>query len=149
MYNTTLSALLRQKGSALHSVSSLVTIADAVHAMNDHKVGSILIMDGGKLTGIFTERDVLTRVVLADLDPKTTPVSRVMSSDLLTVTPETTVEEAMCIFRDKRCRHLPVLEGGRVTGLISIGDVSRFVAGAHEMECEQLKQYIAGGYPTT
>lgn len=148
MYNTTVSTLLEHKGSRIFSVSSQVTIAEAVRVMNQHKVGSVLVMDGGALVGIFTERDVLTRVVASDVDPKSTPVSRIMSRDLLTITPETTVEETMKIFTEKRCRHLPVIENGCVAGLISIGDVSRFVASAHAMECEHLKQYIAGGYPT-
>jgi CBS domain-containing protein len=148
MHTITLSTLLEHKSPVIHSVSCTATIAEAVREMNRHKIGSVIVMDGGALAGIFTERDVLTRVVCADLDPKTTPVSQVMTSGVLTVSPETTIEEVMNLFHDKRCRHLPVLDHGRLAGVISIGDISRFMAGVHAMECEQLKQYIAGGYPT-
>jgi CBS domain-containing protein len=71
-----------------------------------------------------------------------------MTANVNTIAPEATIEEVMTMFAEKRCRHLPVVEGGRLLGLISIGDISRWVANAHHAECEQLKQYIAGGYPT-
>jgi CBS domain-containing protein len=146
--NTSISTLLEHKGSAIYSVPSTATVADAVREMNRQKIGCILVMEGGRLTGIFTERDVLTRVVAAEVDPKATPVARVMTTGVNTIAPEVTMEEVMTMFAEKRCRHLPVVEDGRIVGLISIGDISRWVAAAHHAECEQLKQYIAGGYPS-
>lgn len=142
--NTPLSALLERKSSAVHSVSPDVTVADAVAEMNRHRVGSIVVLNNGRLAGIFTERDVLKRVVGAGIDPTTTQVSSVMTSELVTVRPETTVGEAMDLFTNRRCRHLPLLQGDRLIGLISIGDVSRYMADVHRTECEHLKSYISG-----
>lgn len=143
--NTTIATLLERKGGAVHQVTSAVTVAEAVRTMNHHKVGSVLVMDGDNLAGIFTERDVLRRVVGGKLDPAATPVTAVMTANVLTVDPTVTVQQAMDIFSEKRCRHLPVVQDGRVLGMISIGDVSRWVANLHRAEAESLRQYISGG----
>ena len=144
--NTPISAILERKGPAVHAVSATYTIAEAVDEMNRHRIGSIVVMEGNRLAGIFTERDVLRRVVGAGLDPKVMRVADVMTTQLITVSPETTIEEAMMIFSDKRCRHLPVIAGGKMVGLISIGDISRWIADTHRAEAEHLKNYIAGGF---
>ena len=146
--NTSISALLEGKSRALRTVPTTVTVAEAVQEMNRHKIGSVLVMQGLTLAGIFTERDVLSRVVGADLDPKTTPITKVMSANVLTVEPETTVQQVMDLFAERRCRHLPVMQAGQLVGLISIGDVSRWVANAHRAEAESLRSYIAGGLST-
>ena len=143
--NTTIATLLEQKGGAVLQVPVTVTVAEAVRAMNEHKVGSVLVMDGARIAGIFTERDVLRRVVGGPLDPAATPVTAVMSSEVLTVAPTLTVQQAMDIFAEKRCRHLPVVREGRLLGMISIGDVSRFVSNLHRAEAETLRQYLSGG----
>jgi CBS domain-containing protein len=114
--------------------------------MNRLRIGSIVVVENNRLAGIFTERDVLRRVVGTRLDPETVRVADVMTSDLITITPETTVEETMILFAEKRCRHLPVIADGRLIGLISIGDVSRWVADLHRAEAEHLKNYISGGF---
>ncbi|QYM78491.1 CBS domain-containing protein [Horticoccus luteus] len=146
--NTPLSILLERKGAALYTVDSSATVAEAVEEMNRQHIGSVVVTHGEKMAGIFTERDVLRRIVGGGLDPQRTPVADVMTKDLITVSPATTVEEAMVIFADKRCRHLPVVEGGRCRGLISIGDISRWVSEVHQAEAEHLKGYIAGGMVT-
>ncbi len=143
--NTSIATLLEHKGGAVRTVAATVSVAEAVKEMNRHKIGCVLVMEGTRLAGIFTERDVLTRVVAADLDPKTTPVARVMTGNVLTTTPEATVQQMMDTFSEKRCRHMPVLKDGALVGLISIGDVSRWVASAHRAEAESLRQYISGG----
>ena len=143
--NTSIATLLQHKGGAVRSVPASYSVAEAVKEMNRHKIGSVLILDGAKLAGIFTERDVLTRVVAADLDPKTTAVTQVMTSNVLTVAPETTVQQMMDLFSEKHCRHMPVVKGGEIIGLISIGDVSRWVANANRAEADSLRQYITGG----
>ncbi|MBA4136531.1 MAG: hypothetical protein C0518_04365 [Opitutus sp.] len=143
--NTSIATLLQHKGGAVRTVPVSVSVAEAVKEMNRHKIGCVLVMDGARLAGVFTERDVLTRVVAADLDPKSTPITRVMTGNVLTVAPETSVQQMMDTFAEKRCRHMPVVKDGQVIGLISIGDVSRWVAGAHRAEAESLRQYIAGG----
>ncbi len=144
--NTPLSALLERKGPALHTVPSTLTIAETVAEMNRHRIGCMLVLEGGELAGIFTERDVLRRVVGAGLDPKIMRVADVMSKDIITVSDEATVEETMVMFAEKRCRHLPVVHDGRLRGLISIGDISRWMAETHRNEAEHLKSYIAGGF---
>jgi CBS domain-containing protein len=146
--NTPISALLERKGSTVYSIAPHLTVAEAVAEMNRHRIGSIVIIDDGRLAGIFTERDVLRRVVGDGLDPKSRRVHEVMTTELITISPETTVEETMLVFTDKRCRHLPVLADGRLVGLISIGDISRWVAESHQAEAEHLKNYIAGGFST-
>jgi CBS domain-containing protein len=146
--NTPISALLGRKGSALHSVTPSMTVAEAVAEMNRNRVGAVVVLDGGKLAGIFTERDVLRRVVGAGVDPNTTSVAAVMTGNVLTVSPETTVDQAIEIFTEKRCRHLPVMADGRLIGLVSIGDTTRWMADAHRAEAEHLKSYIAGGFST-
>ncbi|HWA28597.1 MAG TPA: CBS domain-containing protein [Lacunisphaera sp.] len=148
MMNTSIATLLAGKVRALHTVPTNVTVIEAVQKMNQHKVGAILVMEGDRLAGIFTERDVLTRVIAASLEPKSTPLASVMTSNVLTVAPDVTVQEVMDIFADKRCRHLPVIEDGRLVGLVSIGDVSRWVANAHRAEAESLRSYIAGAIST-
>jgi CBS domain-containing protein len=142
--NTSISTLLEQKSGAVRAVPTTVTVMEAVQEMNRHKIGSVLVMNGTRLAGIFTERDVLLRVVGAELDPMTTPIAKVMSTNVLTITPEATVQQVMDIFTEHRCRHLPVMKDNQVTGLISIGDVSRWVASMHRAEAESLRQYIAG-----
>ena len=143
--NTSIATLLEHKGGAVRSVPVSVSVADAVKEMNRHKIGCVLVMEGARLAGIFTERDVLTRVVAADLDPKTTPVARVMTGNVLTATADATVQQMMDSFAEKRCRHMPVMKDGQPIGVISIGDVSRWVASAHRAEAESLRQYISGG----
>lgn len=146
--NAPLTAILERKGRNVFSVAPNVSVSDAVAEMNRHRVGSIIVLDEGRLVGIFTERDVLRRVVGAGLDPKTTPLAAVMTTGVMTITPESSVEETMVIFTEKRCRHLPVLDGGRLVGTISIGDITRWMADAHRAEAEHLKNYITGGFPT-
>jgi CBS domain-containing protein len=143
--NVPISALLQRKGAVVHSVAPHLSIYDAVAEMNRLRIGAIVILDDGRLAGIFTERDALRRVLGAGIDPKAVRVSEVMTSDVITVAPEATVEEVAQMFTDKRCRHLPVVSGDRLVGLISIGDISRWVADHHRAEAEYLKNYIAGG----
>lgn len=146
--NTPIATLLGQKNSVIFTVPTTVSVAEAVHAMNAHKVGSVLVMDGAGLAGIFTERDVLRRVVGEGLDPKLTPITSVMTTAVLTIGRSATVQQVMELFTEKRCRHLPVVEDGRLLGLISIGDVSRWVANSHRVEAESLRRYIAGELST-
>jgi CBS domain-containing protein len=142
--NTSIASLLDGKGRALHAVPVNVTVFEAVQKMNQHRIGAVLVMNGESLAGIFTERDVLSRVIGGSLDPRTIPVRQVMTANVLTVEPEATVQQVLEIFTDKRCRHLPVVSGGKLVGLVSIGDVSRWLANSHRAEAESLRQYVAG-----
>lgn len=145
--NVPITAILDRKGSNVFTVPPNVTVAEAVAEMNSRRVGSVLVVDGGRLVGIFTERDVLRRVVGAGVDPKSARVADVMTAGVITIGPDATIEEVMVIFTEKRCRHLPVMENNRLVGTISIGDVTRWMADAHRTEAEHLKNYIAGGFP--
>jgi len=142
---TPVSALIERKGSAVHAVASTITIAEAVAEMNKNRIGCILVLEKGRIAGIFTERDVLRRVVGADLDPKSVKVADVMTKNVHTVPSSTTVEQTMVLFAERRCRHLPIVDNGELRGLISIGDISRWVADTSRAEADHLKNYIAGG----
>ena len=142
---TPISALLERKGPIVHAVTPTMTVAEAVAEMNRHHVGSTVVLDGTRLSGIFTERDVLRRVVGAGLDPNRTRVADVMTKEIITISPDTTVEDALLVFTEQRCRHLPVIADGRMIGLLSSGDVSRWMSDVHRSEAEHLKNYISGG----
>jgi len=144
--DTPVSALIERKGSDVHAVASSVTITEAVAEMNKHRIGSILVLEAGRIEGIFTERDVLLRVVGAGVDPKTVKVADVMSRNVHTIPSSTTVEQTMVLFAERRCRHIPVVDNGQLKGLISIGDISRWVADVSRAEADHLKNYIAGGF---
>ena len=103
--NTAIATLLAQKSGAVFTVPVTLTVAEAVREMNTHKVGSVLVMDGTRLAGIFTERDVLRRVVGEGLDPRTTPITKVMTASVLTIAPSATVQQVMELFTEKRLRH--------------------------------------------
>jgi CBS domain-containing protein len=145
--NAPITAILERKGKNVFAVPPTFTVADAVAEMNRHRVGSVLVIDGGRLVGIFTERDVLRRVVGAGIDPKRSLVADVMTAGVITISPDASIEETMVLFTEKRCRHLPVVDNGRLVGTISIGDITRWMADAHRAEAEHLKNYITGGFP--
>jgi CBS domain-containing protein len=131
----------------LATVPPTATAMEAVQVMNREKIGSVVVMSNGEPVGIFTERDVLVRIVAAGRDASSTLVEEVMTVDLVAVRPSTTVDEVMRIITAKRCRHLPVVRDGGVIGLISIGDVTRWIVRDHENRIEGLIDYINGSYP--
>ena len=146
--NTPISALLERKGAVVHCIPPTLSIYDAVAEMNRHRIGAIVVLDGTRLVGIFTERDVLRRVVGAGIDPRGALVADVMSTGVITIATDATIEQTMTIFTEKRCRHLPVVRDGQLLGVISIGDVTRWMADTHRAEAEHLRNYIAGGAST-
>lgn len=146
--SASVSILLDRKGSGVHALPASATVFDAVQMMNKGQVSSVLIVDSDRLAGIFTERDVLRRVVGSGLDPKATVLSSVMTAGLTTIAPTTSIDEAHSIFTSRRCRHLPVLDNGRIVGLISVGDISRWLSDLNRAEAESLKNYISGGLST-
>jgi CBS domain-containing protein len=145
--HTPLKVLLEEKGSLVHKIGPDATVLDAVGLMNDKRVGALLVEDARRPVGIFTERDILQRVVASGQNPAETPVARVMTSDLVVVGPETTVREAMAICTEKRYRHLPVMEGEELVGMISSGDLTRWVTKSQSSEIQHLLRYITGRYP--
>ncbi|HHQ48609.1 MAG TPA: CBS domain-containing protein [Acidobacteria bacterium] len=140
-------AILRHKGSEVHSVAPHVTVADAARAMNEKKIGALLVVDEDRPVGMFTERDILRRVIDSGRDPSQTKVQEVMSSEIVAIHPEATVEGAMAVMTEKRCRHLPVLEDEKVVGMVSIGDLTRWVSRRQANHIKDLVAYITGAYP--
>ena len=139
--------LLKEKSTSVYCIAVNSTVDAAVSEMNRQRVGSIIVKDAEKVVGVFTERDVLTRIVAAGRDPKATAVSEVMTADFLSITQDTSVEDAMQMMTDKRVRHLPVFDDQQLLGLISIGDVTRWLLKVNEMEAENLRNYVFGEYP--
>ncbi len=139
--------VLNEKGKTVHTVSPQASVREAVRKMNELGVGSLLVTEEGRPVGIFTERDVLRRVVDAGLDPETTRVAQVMSSPVVTIRPETPVREAMETITTLRHRHLPVVEEGKVVGMVSIGDLLRWVTYYQQREIEHMTDYITGRAP--
>ena len=146
--DTPVSMVLKRKGYRVFSVRPDVTVLEAVREMNQHQIGCVLVMDGPQLLGVFTERDVLTRIVATERAPSTCTVREVMTTKPHTITENSTIGETMDLFHNRRCRHLPVMEprSGRVVGMISIRDISRWLADAHQAEARHLREYITG-YP--
>jgi CBS domain-containing protein len=134
----------KEGGGKVVAVAPGDRLAQVVERMNAHKIGSVLVMEGERLVGIFTERDVLVRVVAAKRDPETTLVGDVMTKDPMTIEPSVTVQEAMRLITDKRFRHLPVAERGKVVGMVSIGDLTGWVIRHYEHEIQDLVGYITG-----
>jgi CBS domain-containing protein len=140
--NEPVSRLLEQKTERVEAVEPQTSIAEAITLMNQRRIGSVLVMDGERLVGIFTERDVLTRVVPKQLDPQRTPVGEVMTRQPVTIAPTNTVQEVMMLMTDTRKRHLPVIDGGKVIGLLSIGDLTRWVVRDQQRTIDDLTDYV-------
>jgi len=138
--------VLRRKSSDVYSVGPLATVIDAVNVMNDHHVGSVLVIETGYPVGIFSERDVLVRVVAAHRDPRQTLVRDVMTTRLHTVAPDDTLLEVMQLMTERRCRHVPVMVGDSLVGLVSIGDLTKATQHNLRQEVRELSSYIGGPY---
>ena len=138
------SKLLEKKGKELISVSPDTGVRDAIAKMVEKSAGTALVMDGNKLVGIFSERDFIRKVYLKDKCGKETKVRDIMSTSLTTVAADTTLESCMELMTEKRIRHLPVIDGDRVVGVISIGDIVKFMVQEKEFVIKNLQSYIAG-----
>jgi CBS domain-containing protein len=137
--------ILARKGSSLHTVHAGDDVLAAARLMNDHKIGSVIVMLEGSMAGILTERDILTRVVAQSRDPKSTRVAEVMTRKVLTCRPTTRLNEARKVMREQRVRHLPVIEDDRVVGMISIGDLNHAEHDILVETIQSMEMYIAGG----
>jgi CBS domain-containing protein len=146
MADTRIRDILRRKGEDVYSVGPLSTVIDAVNTMNDQHVGSVLVCEGGYPVGIFSERDVLVRVVATQRDPRQTLVRDVMTTRLYTASPDNTLLEVMRLMTDRRCRHVPVVEGKLLVGLVSIGDLTKATQHNLRQEVRELSSYIGGPY---
>ncbi|MGC6456454.1 MAG: CBS domain-containing protein [Coraliomargaritaceae bacterium] len=140
--------LIQNKDRQVYCIRMDASIEAAVEEMNRLRVGSLLVEDGSnQVVGIFTERDVLVRVVASGKDPATTSVEEVMTSDFLSIDPGCSVEQAMQMMTEHRVRHLPIMEDGTLRGMVSIGDVTRWLLEINEMEAENLRRYVFSDYP--
>ncbi len=136
--------LLDRKNPAMFTVGPEDPVLEAIRAMAEHHVGALLVMRGETLAGIVSERDYARKVVLLGRSSAETPVWQIMSSPVVTVSPDTTVQDCMVLVTEKRIRHLPVMESGRVIGIISIGDLVKSVIEEQRRTIEQLESYIHG-----
>ena len=134
--------ILNRKGAAVIAVPPATTVLDAAQLMNDRGIGAVLVTDGTTLAGIFTERDVMRRVVATRRDPATTPVSQVMTASLVTTTANATVEECASLMTARRIRHLPVLDGDALAGVVTIGDLMAFQVDEQASTIAQLNSYV-------
>jgi CBS domain-containing protein len=140
-----LAEILADKGRDVFEIEADASVFEAVQRMVELNVGSLLVREGGETAGIVTERDYLRRVTLEGRTDRETLVREIMSSPLIVVSPETTVEEAMALMTERRVRHLPVVEEGSVVGLVSIGDLVKFTSRKQSSEIELLTHYITAG----
>ena len=143
----TISPILNNKGSNIWSVSPEATVFEAIQLMSDKNVGALLVMSEGKLRGIVSERDYTRKVALKGKSSKETAVAEIISSPVISATPNHTIEDCMRLMTVNRVRHLPVLQGEAVLGIVSIGDLVNWIISSQSHTITQLESYITGQYP--
>lgn len=136
--------LLDSKGREIISIVQEASVLDAIKLMADREVGSLLVMDGDDLKGIVTERDYARKVLIKGRSSESTAVAEIMSTEVVTTTVDKTVNDCMTMMSNRRIRHLPVVDEGKVAGMISIGDLVQAIISDQQEEIEQLGQYISG-----
>jgi len=135
--------ILENKGHQVYSVSPETSVYDALHIMMERNISSLLIMENEILKGIFTERDYARKLVLMGRSSKETPIGEIMTANLFTITPSETIDHCMEMMSTYKIRHLPVIDNNRVTGMVSIGDVVKFIIEDQKRTIQQLESYIA------
>jgi len=143
----TIDSVLKLKGRQVWWVDPTETVYEAIAKMSAKSVGALPVMASGKLVGIVSERDYARKVILKDRSSKHTEVREIMTTPVISITPKHTVEECMRMITENRIRHLPVMDGERVIGIISIGDLVNWIITAHEETIGHLTNYIEGRYP--
>ena len=136
--------LLDSKGAEIISIAANASVLDAIKLMAERAVGSLLVMDGDALKGIVTERDYARKVIVKGRASDSTEVGEIMTAEVVTATIDQTVSNCMSVMTDRRIRHLPVVDAGKVVGMISIGDLVQAIIADQQEEIEQLEQYISG-----
>ncbi len=134
--------VLAGKSAAIYAVAPEAAVLEAIRAMAEHRVGALLVMKGAELVGVVSERDYARKVILLGRSSSDTPVSTIMSSPVITVSPDDSVSHCMELMTNRHVRHLPALEGGRVMGVVSIGDLVKAVIAEQRAQIEQLENYI-------
>lgn len=143
----TIGSILQHKGAQVFSVSPTATVYEAIEKMAETHVGALLVLEGDTLVGIISERDYARKVILQGKLSKQTLVQEIMTSPVIFVTPEEPVEECMRMMTNYRIRHLPIVDQGKVMGVISIGDLVKWIISEQEKTIHQLRNYITGTYP--
>ncbi len=143
----TVRTILKQKGSQVWSVTPTTTVYQAIEMMADKGVGALAVVSNKKIVGIVSERDYARKVILKGLSSRETPVGQIMSGTVLTATPDYTVDDCMRIMTGHRIRHLPVVQGEDLVGMISIGDLVKAIISTQAETIDQLTNYIEGKYP--
>ena len=138
----TMASILKTKGNAIWSIAPDATVYDAIALMANKGIGALLVLSGGRLEGIISERDYARKVILKGRSSADTPVSQIMSSPVITVAMSNSVQECMQLMTSRRLRHLPVVEGGKGVGMVSIGDLVKAVMEEQKQTIEQLESYI-------
>ena len=139
---TTVKQLLDIKGRNILSMSPNDSVYSAVERMSENNIGALLVIENGRLVGILSERDYARKVILKGKSSKNTLIREIMTPDVLCVSPVTTVEECMALLTENRVRHLPVMEGGKLTGIVSIGDLVKQIISDKDFTIQQLEHYI-------
>lgn len=142
----TLDVILSHKNHALWSIAPNATVFDAIQMMATHNIGAVLVMRDSRLLGVISERDYTRKVILKGRQSRQTMVNEIMSSPVVTATLNCTIDEALRLMSEKRIRHLPVVEAGQVVGLVSLGDLVKWVIAAQDATISQLESYITGSY---
>jgi CBS domain-containing protein len=140
----TVRSLLQAKGHAVWTIAPDSSVYQALRVMADKNVGALLVLEGSELVGVVSERDYARKVVLKGRSSVDTPIRDIMTTEVVSVRPDQTVEECMALMTDKRTRHLPVVDDGRLIGVISIGDVVKSIITEQGFMIEQLTSYIVG-----
>ena len=140
--STVAQILLSKPSHAIHTIAPGASVREAVERMAHHRIGALLIVEGERILGIFTERDYAHKVEVRGRTSTGTPIRDVMTPDVMFVTPATTTQECMALMTDKRLRHLPVMDHGKLVGLISIGDLVKEIISEQEFVIAQLESYI-------
>ena len=141
---STVRNILQRKGNAVHSISPDSSVYDALEELEENNLGSLVVVENGKLTGVFTERDYARKVILKGRSSKETLVRDIMSSRPIFVNPDNTLDECMQLMSDKFIRHLPVLENEELVGVISIGDIVKYIIYEKDFIIDNLEHYITG-----
>lgn len=136
--------LLDSKGNEVISIDPDRSVLDAIKRMAEVGIGSLVVLDGDRLAGILSERDYARKVILKGRASDSTPVADIMTTEVVTTTPAATIDECMQLMTDRKFRHLPVIDDGRVVGIISIGDLVQAIIADQKAEIEQLEHYISG-----